>query len=72
MAQEDVAQDLELRQWELNNLNSHKGPTRFEPGDYDYGPEFCDQCGDEMPVQRREWGFRICVSCKSATEPRRY
>lgn len=45
-------------------------PVRFKAGEPGYGPEFCDTdvCGADMPVKRREWGFRICFGCQSLIE----
>lgn len=71
MSTEDIAQDVELRQWELINLNRGPGPERYQPADPGYGPAYCEQCEDDMPVERREWGFTLCVACKSATEAKR-
>jgi len=71
MSMEDVAQDVELREWERNNLARSRGPTKFQPSDAGYGPAECDECGDEMPAERRAWGFMVCVSCKQAMERRR-
>lgn len=35
------------------------------------GSEFCDECGDEMPEERRKLGFKLCVPCASETERRK-
>ncbi len=67
MAMKDVAQAIELQQWELNNA-SRPAPLKYAPDDEGYGPEECEECGAAMPVQRREHGFTICVGCKSAQE----
>lgn len=32
------------------------------------GPEFCEQCEDEMPEGRRNLGYRICVECATKNE----
>ena len=71
MADEDRAQEVELREWELNN-RSRNAKVRFAPGEPGYGPELCSNelCEAEMPVQRREWGFCICVECQGAIELR--
>lgn len=62
-------QDPELREWEHNN-RSRQAQVKFSPTDAGYGPQTCaiDICGREMPVQRREWGFKLCVECQSALE----
>lgn len=67
MSIEDYAQQQELMRWELNN-QSRPDPVRYEPGQPGYGPEFCVLCDEDMPAARREHGFKICVSCKSAQE----
>jgi len=68
---EDIAQDIELRQWERNNLGRNPGQTKFQPGEAGYGPAECEECGDEMPAERRAWGFKLCVSCKQVMERHR-
>jgi len=71
MADEDRAQEVELREWERNNSRV-PGQVRFKPDESGYGPEFCqvETCGMELPVQRREWGFTICFDCKRLAEER--
>ena len=32
------------------------------------GPEFCLECGNDMPSVRREYGYVLCVECKTAEE----
>lgn len=32
------------------------------------GPEFCIQCEDEIPMVRRQHGFRKCVFCAEKEE----
>ena len=72
MSFEDIAQDIELKQWELINLARRPvALTKYEPEDSGYGPAECDQCGNDMPVERRAWGYDLCVPCKQLTEPRR-
>ncbi len=68
MSFEDVAQDIELREWERNNLRHSGKPTKFEPDQPGYGPAECEECGDDMPAERRAWGYKVCVFCKQATE----
>lgn len=71
MSMEDIAQDVELREWERNNIGRRGDSVRFEPEDVGYGPEECEECGAPMPVERRAWGFELCVPCKQITEMRR-
>lgn len=72
MSLEDAAQDIEQKQWELNNLSRRPAAlAKYEPEDPGYGPAECDECGSEMPIERREWGYELCVPCKQLTEPPR-
>lgn len=43
-------------------------PLRYAPGDEKYGPSTCEECGVDLPTARREYGFTLCVICKSAIE----
>lgn len=72
MADEDRAQDIELREWEANNRSRNVTKVRYSPGEVGYGPEFCkvEVCGEEMPEQRRAWGFCICIDCQQRAEER--
>lgn len=67
MSMEDYAQKIELAEWERNNA-SRQPPVKYAPEDEGYGPEHCDECGEEMPAARRAHGFRICVHCKAKHE----
>lgn len=67
MSAEDIAQEVELRAWELNNVYRRQ-LTEFKPGDKGYGPEDCDTCGAVMPTRRREMGCKLCVDCQSVKE----
>lgn len=73
MSNEDRAQEVELREWERINLNRKTRQSVYQPDEPGYGPEFCanPDCEDEMPLQRRAYGFHLCVRCKAATEPAR-
>lgn len=68
MSLEDKAQEHEAQIWEMNNRA--REVVRYQPGDKGYGPEECDQCGADMPPERRAHGFTVCVHCKSAAEAR--
>lgn len=37
----------------------------------DFGPEFCEDCGEDMVLFRRQMGLRRCVQCVSSEEHRR-
>jgi RNA polymerase-binding transcription factor DksA len=34
------------------------------------GPRFCAECEEQIPVARRELGFKLCVCCAEETERR--
>lgn len=68
MSIEDAAQRTELQQWESLNTKRKYTQARYQPHEAGYGPEECEECGAAMPVQRREWGFKVCVTCKTLTE----
>lgn len=67
MSAEDIAQDVELRAWELNNVYRRQ-MVEYKPGDAGYGPEECESCGESMPVRRREMGRKLCTECQSLQE----
>jgi hypothetical protein len=69
MTPEDFAQALDLRQQEANNA-LRPPAVEYAPGDAGYGPEFCsnDDCGLDMPAERRQWGCKLCTSCQTADE----
>lgn len=66
MSSEDIAQEIELRQWEHNNRS--RGQVTYLPTESGYGPEECIGCGDEMNPLRRGYGFSRCVSCQTELE----
>ena len=69
MSMEEQAQAIELREWEAIN-RSRPAPVKHAPDAAGYGPAFCrvDACGVDMPQARREWGFDVCVGCKTIQE----
>ena len=68
MSEEDRAQEAELREWEINNRSRSAGKVKFKPDEEGYGPEACTSCEDDMPEQRRAWGYEICVVCSEYRE----
>lgn len=32
------------------------------------GPEDCQECGNDIPMKRREHGYDLCVECASVRE----
>jgi hypothetical protein len=71
MSQEDRAQEEEAAEWARRNMDK-PGVPQFKPGDDGYGPEFCsnEDCGEEMPLQRRVDGRRHCTDCQGVIERR--
>lgn len=69
MSIEDIAQEAEIKQWERINVGR---PTQqiYAPLDTGYGPEECqnEECGDDMPVLRRELGRTLCTACQQRAE----
>lgn len=70
MSAEDLAQEAELRQWNINN--APRKNVSYLPESDGYGPEFCksEDCCTEMPKERREHGYTICVLCQEKKEAR--
>ena len=56
----DITQERLEREQMLRDRVGQRPPA--------YGPEECDQCGDEMPTIRRQHGFRLCVECQTLRE----
>lgn len=69
MSQEDIAQDLELKQWEQNN--SRRALQQYAPTDPKYGPALCEECDDQMPAIRRSLGKHLCTSCQDIEDRRK-
>jgi RNA polymerase-binding transcription factor DksA len=67
MSAADKAQEIELAAWEVNN-RARPEVHRFISAEAGYGPEFCEICDAPMPAVRREYGYTLCVSCKSKSE----
>lgn len=71
---EEAAQEHEAREWEARNKARTPEPI-YQPADPGYGPAECVECDEEMPAQRRAYGYHLCTKCKSAREtgrPRRF
>jgi len=71
MSIEDAAQEHEAQMWEIHNIHRRRLPDVKKPGEPGYGPEECEECGDDMPAVRRGYGFSLCTACASARERRR-
>ncbi len=35
------------------------------------GPEYCVECEEPVPMERRRLGFKLCVECASESERRK-
>jgi len=35
------------------------------------GSDYCLECGDSMPKERKKLGFKLCVSCANESERRK-
>jgi phage/conjugal plasmid C-4 type zinc finger TraR family protein len=44
---------------------------RQQTGATKMGLEFCKECGDAIPTERRKLGFQLCVTCASENERRK-
>ena len=66
MSDADIAQNIELREWERNNAS--RGQPKYRPDEKGYGPEFCNECDADMNPVRRGYGFTNCVECQSNRE----
>ncbi len=64
---EEAAQLHEAKEWEMRNAARIPEPI-YHPSDPGYGPAECVQCDEEMPAQRRAYGYHLCTKCKSALE----
>lgn len=72
MALEDVAQEHEAHLWTLaNTYRGPRTPALRGPDDPAYGAANCETCDDDMPPQRRAYGYVLCTACQSAVERRR-
>jgi hypothetical protein len=67
MSNENLAQDVELKEWEFNN-RARNPVVKFSQKDAEFGPEFCVKCDESMPLVRRQYGYKLCVTCKSKEE----
>lgn len=64
-----LERDEETTNWlkdsQINSIRSQLP----EPGSL--GPEDCQECGNEIPMGRRQHGFELCVGCASVREVKR-
>lgn len=59
---DDVDRTTERMLFEMEQITKR---PQVEP---EYGPEECEECGNEMPELRREYGFKLCVGCQEHLE----
>jgi RNA polymerase-binding transcription factor DksA len=70
MSIEDIAQEVELLDWERNN-RPRTVRRLLEPTEPGYGPAECGECEDQMPDLRRAMGCVLCVDCTELAERRK-
>ena len=61
----DVANDLIA-----NELLSVLGKMR-QGSVVGMGPKECTECGEDIPMVRRQLGFKLCIECASESERRK-
>jgi RNA polymerase-binding transcription factor DksA len=66
MSAEDKAQEQEVLEWARNNIR--REIATYTPADPRYGPSHCHDCGEQMPVLRREAGRTLCTPCQTEIE----
>lgn len=64
----DLAQDLELADYERNNQRGVNAKIKFTPDEVGYGQEACQSeesgdCTGTVETARRELGYHICSHC---------
>jgi len=59
--------EARYEQMKEDRINRHRSQLP-EPGKI--GPEECEECGNEIPMGRRQHGFDLCVGCASIREVR--
>lgn len=62
MIERDEATQNWLRDTAVNSIRS-RIPPRGQ-----LGPEDCQECGNDIPIKRREHGYDLCVECATAHE----
>jgi RNA polymerase-binding transcription factor DksA len=70
MSQEDRAQEHEAFDWARRN-GERKTATTYAHGDDGYSPGECVDCEEDMPINRRRDGCKLCTACQSLKERRR-
>lgn len=69
MNEEALLEKIADEEYEKNN-NRVYSQFKYSPGEVGFGPECCDDCGGDMPLARREYGFSVCVPCKELEDQR--
>jgi RNA polymerase-binding transcription factor DksA len=64
----DIANDLNLTDMEVSLALSR---LRKQAGIGQEGSRICMECGDDIPKDRKELGFKFCVPCAQDMERRR-
>ncbi|ATN93267.1 hypothetical protein [Marinobacter phage PS6] len=55
----------QMKENEINSIRSQLP----KPGTL--GPEDCQECGNDIPMGRRQHGFDLCVGCATVREVKR-
>lgn len=67
MNEDAYLEQVAKQEFEAAN-NRPYGQFKYRPEEPGYGPEFCEECGVDMPIARREYGFVLCVKCRELEE----
>jgi len=65
MLERDEQTTLWLRDNQINSIRSQI------PEAGKLGPEDCQECGNDIPMGRRQHGYDLCVECASIREVKR-
>ncbi len=64
-----MADDIDLANEMMDReILSALSKMRQSSGNGKEGAEYCVECDDKMPTERRKLGFSICVSCAEESE----
>ncbi|KAE8546172.1 TraR/DksA C4-type zinc finger protein [Marinobacter nauticus] len=62
MIERDEATQNWLKDSQVNSIRSRIPPKG------QLGPEDCQECGNDIPMKRREHGYELCVACAERRE----
>lgn len=64
MIERDEATQNWLKDSQVNSIRNRVPPKG------QLGPEDCQECGNDIPMPRREHGYELCVGCAELKERR--